>query len=220
MVILDSKPAQHTGRGLLMSSIDAGVVQQMFGDDISLFESLLVRLLRDYADLALPILVLPDDDTARNELKLRTHKLKGSAGMIGAANVARFAGAAESALQQARPVDGILSKLAAALITLREEAQPLLERQSGRTVETGATRNGHPNIDNADLEELYTLVESQNLAALEKFTALSPMLIEVLDAARYDRLSDALGNLDFRVGAELLRGVLSVGNSRREFSVG
>src|SRR5260221_2007372 len=220
MVILDSKPAQHTGRGLLMSSIDAGVVQQMFGDDISLFESLLVRLLRDYADLALPILVLPDDDTARNELKLRTHKLKGSAGMIGAANVARFAGAAESALQQARPVDGILSKLAAALITLREEAQPLLERQSGRTVETGATRNGHPNIDNADLEELYTLVESQNLAALDKFTALSPMLIEVLDAARYDRLSDALGNLDFRVGAELLRGVLSVGNSRREFSVG
>src|SRR6266404_8949730 len=40
-------------------------------------------------------------------------------------------GAAENALQQARPVDGILSKLAAALITLREEAQPLLERQSG-----------------------------------------------------------------------------------------
>jgi len=121
-------------------------------------------------------------------------------------------GAAENALQQARPVDGILSKLAAALITLREEAQPLLERQSGRTVETGTTRGDHPNIDNADLEELCTLVESQNLAALDKFTALTPLLIEVLDAARYDRLSDALGNLDFRLGTELLRGVLSVGN--------
>jgi PAS domain S-box-containing protein len=220
MVILDSKPAQHTDRGPLMSSIDAGVVQQMFGDDLPLFESLLVRLLRDYADLALPILVLPDDDTARNELKLRTHKLKGSAGMIGATNVARFAGAAETALQHARPVDGILSKLAAALITLREEAQPLLERQSGRAVKTGTTRNDHPNINHADLEELCTLVESQNLAALDKFTALSPLLIEVLDAACYERLSDALGNLDFRLGIELLRGVPSVDNNRREFSVG
>jgi two-component system, sensor histidine kinase and response regulator len=220
MVILDSKPAQHTGSGPLISSIDAGVVQQMFGDDISLFESLLVRLLKDYADLALPIFVLPDDDIARNALRLRTHKLKGSAGMIGATNVARFAGAAETALQQARPADGILSKLAAALITLREEARPLLERQSGPTVKTGTARSDCPNIDNADLEELYTLVESHNLAALDKFTALSPLLIEVLDAARYERLSDALANLDFRVGAELLRGVLSVGNSRREFSVG
>jgi HPt (histidine-containing phosphotransfer) domain-containing protein len=179
-----------------------------------------VRLLKDYADLALPIFVLPDDDTARNQLRLRTHKLKGSAGMIGATNVARFAGAAETALQHARPADGILSKLAAALITLREEAQSLSERPAQRTVKTSATRNDCPNLDNADLEELYTLVESQNLAALDKFTALSPLLIEVLDAARYDRLSDALANLDFRVGAELLRGLLSVGNSRREFSVG
>jgi hypothetical protein len=64
------------------------------------------------------------------------------------------------------------------------------------------------------------LVESQNLAALDKFTALSPLLIEVLDAARYERLSDALGNLDFQLGTELLRGVLAVGNHRREFSVG
>ncbi|HEY3653569.1 MAG TPA: response regulator [Steroidobacteraceae bacterium] len=220
MVILDSKPAQRTASGPIMPSIDAGVVQQMFGDDLPLFESLLVRLLRDYADLALPMLVVPDDDTARNELKLRTHKLKGSAGMIGATNVARLAGAAENALQQARPVDGILSKLAAALITLREEAQHLLERQPGRTVKTGATRKDHPNIDNADLEELCTLVEDQNLAALDKFAALSPLLIEVLDAACYDQLSDALGNLDFRLGTELLRGVLAICNNRREFSVG
>ena len=111
--------------------------------------------------------------------------------MIGATNVARFAGAAENALPQARPVDGILSKLAAALITLREEAQLLLERPSGRTVKTGATSNDHPNIGNADLEELCTLVESQNLAALDKFSVLSPLLIDVLDAAHYERLSDA-----------------------------
>jgi CheY-like chemotaxis protein/HPt (histidine-containing phosphotransfer) domain-containing protein len=220
MVILDSKPARHAAGGPIMPSIDAGVVQQMFGDDTSLFESLLLRLLRDYADFALPIVVSPDDHAARDELRLRTHKLKGSAGMIGATNLARLAGAAETALQHARPVDGILSKLAAALITLREEAQPLLERQSGRTVKRGTTRHDHPTIGHADLQEFYTLIESQNLAALDKFTALSPFLMEFLDAAHYDRLSDALGNLDFRLGGELLRGVLSVGSNPGELRVG
>jgi chemotaxis protein histidine kinase CheA len=164
--------------------------------------------------------VLPGDDTARNELKLRAHKLKGSAGMIGATNVARIAGATETALQHARPVDGVLSKLAAALSTLREEAQPLLARQPAGPVKKGATKSKHSNIDNTDLEELYTLVENQNLAALDKFTELSPLLIEVLDGARYDRLSDALGNLDFQLGTELLRGVLSVGGNRRKIGVG
>jgi HPt (histidine-containing phosphotransfer) domain-containing protein len=210
-----------------MPSIDTGVVQQIFGDDTSLFESLLVRLLRDYADLALPVVALSDDDTARNELKLRTHKLKGSAGMIGATNVARLAGAAETALQHARPVDGILKKLAVALITLREEAKPLLENQSERAVETRTTTNDHPtgndhpSIGKADLEELFALVDSHNLAALDKFTALSPLLIDCLDTARYERLSDALDNLDFRLATELLRGVLSLrGNDRSEFKVG
>jgi hypothetical protein len=123
-------------------------------------------------------------------------------------------------------VDGILSKLATALITLREEARPLLEAQSGRAVKTGKTgktgktKNDDPRINYADLEELCTLVESQNLAALDRFAALSPVLIEWLDAARYDRLSDALSNLDFRLGTELLRGVLLVGNDRGEMNVG
>jgi CheY-like chemotaxis protein len=83
MVILDSKPAYHAAGRPLMSSIDAGVVQQMFGDDMSLFKSLLARMLREFADLALPLSVSPDDEAARNQLKERTHKLKGSAGMIG-----------------------------------------------------------------------------------------------------------------------------------------
>jgi PAS domain S-box-containing protein len=221
MMILDSKPAQLAADRQLMPSIDAGIVQQMFGDDTSLFESLVIRLLRDYADLALPTTVSPGDETARNDLKLRTHKLKGSAGMIGATNVARLAGAAETALQHSRPVDGILGKLAAALTTLLEEAQPLLERKSEQAALTGTTRNDHPSVAKADLEELFSLVESHNLAALDKFTSLSPLLIDCLDAARYKRLSDALGNLDFRLGTELLRGVLSLrGNNRTEFRVG
>src|ERR1700728_126393 len=87
MVVLDSEPARHAAEMPLMSSIDAGVVQQMFGGDLLLFKLLLTRMTRDYEDLALPITVSPDDQTSRNQLTGRTHKLKGSAGMIGATGI-------------------------------------------------------------------------------------------------------------------------------------
>jgi PAS domain S-box-containing protein len=208
MVVLDAKPAGHAVDGPLMSSIDAGVVQQMFGDDLSLFKSLLARMLRDYADLELPLSVSPDDQTIRSQLMGRTHKLKGSAGMLGATRVMQLAGAAEEALQECRPVDiveGILGQLSLALTTLREEAELLLERQPERDADTGAKAANRPNIGTADIDELCALLESQNLAAIDKFGLLSLSLSEILSAARFERLRGAIDDLDFQRGAELLR---------------
>src|SRR3984957_19967163 len=105
MVILDTEPTRHASDGLIMSSIDAGVVQQMFGDDLPMFKSLLARMLREFSDLALPIEVSSDDQISRSDIKARAHKLKGSAGMIGATKVMRLAGAAEVALEERRPAD-------------------------------------------------------------------------------------------------------------------
>ena len=76
-----------------MPSVDAVVVQQMFGDDVPMFKSLMARMLREFADLALPTSASADDQSARDGLKGRAHKLKGSAGMIGATRVMRLAGA-------------------------------------------------------------------------------------------------------------------------------
>jgi PAS domain S-box-containing protein len=210
MVILDTEPTFDATRRPLMSSIDAGVVQQMFGDDLTLFKSLLGRMLREFADLALPKSVSSDDQPTRSEIKARTHKLKGSAGMIGATKVMRLAGAAEAALQESRPVDiieGILTQLASALTTLREEAEPFLaepERHADSSVGTAS----RPKIGNADIHELCALLECQNLAAIDKFGLLSPSLSELVGAVRFDRLRDAIDGLDFQLGAELLRETL------------
>lgn len=208
MILLDEVPTRHATDRPFMSSIDAGVVQQMFGDDLSLFKSLLTRILRDYADLALPICVSPDDQTTRSQLMGRAHKLKGSAGMIGAITLMRLAGATEKALQECRSADiveGILGQLAVALVTLRDEAGLLLEAQPARDADTGAGVANRPNIGTADIEELRALLESQNLAAIDKFGVLAPSLSEMVGAVRFDRLRDAIDNLDFQLGAELLR---------------
>jgi CheY-like chemotaxis protein/HPt (histidine-containing phosphotransfer) domain-containing protein len=213
MVILDTEPTRHAADGLMMSSIDAGVVQQMFGDDLPMFKSLLARMLREFSDLALPIEVSSDEPASRSEIKTRAHKLKGSAGMIGAIKVMRFAGAAEVALQESRPADfveGILRQLALALITLREEAESLMKdpEPDARADAEGVPR---PSIGNADIEELCALLECQNIAAIDKFGLISPSLSDLVGTVRLDRLRDAIDNLNFQLGADLLRETLMPG---------
>jgi PAS domain S-box-containing protein len=207
MVILDTKPADPAADRRLMASIDAGVVQQMFGDDLSLFKSLLTRMLAEFADFALPIAVSPSDQTNLVRIQGRAHKLKGSAGMIGATRIMRLAGAVEGALQDARTMDvveRILRQLAAALTTLREETERLSEKQL-ENANTVALMANRPKIGNPDIEALCRLLECQNLAAMDKFALLSPSLSELVGAVRFERLREAIDNLDFQLGAQLLR---------------
>ena len=63
----------------------------------------------------------------------------------------------------------------------------------------------------ADIDKLCALLDCQNIAAIEEFALLSPSLSELVGAVRFERLRVAIDNLDFQVGAELLREALSVG---------
>jgi CheY-like chemotaxis protein/HPt (histidine-containing phosphotransfer) domain-containing protein len=208
LAILDVKSAVRAAHGSLMSSIDPTLVQQLYGDDVALFRSVLNRMLRDYSDLELPASVSLDDEAAREQLTARTHKLKGSAGLIGATRIMRLAGAAEVALQQQRPtdvVDRILQQLTTALVTLREEATPFLQRPPEGPARPDNTGSSRPIAGAADIDELCTLLESQNLAALDKFGVLSAELRTRLSATDFERLHDSIDNLDFQLGATLLR---------------
>jgi PAS domain S-box-containing protein len=216
MVILDTPPEpQSGGRPQLIPSIDAGIVQQMFGEDLALFQSLLGRLLEEYTDLTVPIDVSRADATLRARLKGRAHKLKGSAGMIGATDIVRLAGAAETALHQGRPVEvveGILQRLASALTVLSEEAAPYLRRQKELNMQEPQQMGG-ANADAAQLDDLRVLLESQDLAALSKFKLVSRSLSDILGPLRFDRLSDAIDNLNFPQGVQLLREAQLLGPS-------
>jgi CheY-like chemotaxis protein len=207
MVILDAQSTREAdSRPKLMASIDAGIVQQMFGEDLLLFKSLLLRLLQEYTDFTVPIRVSPEDQVMHARLMGRAHKLKGSAGMIGATEIARLAGATEKALHQGRSVDvveGLLARLASVLTTLREEAATYLKRRAESDTADLKAGSGSE-ADTAQLDELCALLEAQDLAALEKFRSLSRSLSELLGALRFERVRDAVENLDFRQGLQLL----------------
>jgi CheY-like chemotaxis protein len=213
MVIAPGKPATSAGGGPLMAGIDSGVVQRMFGDDLSLFKSLLGRMLRDFADLERPVLL--DDKASRDGLMARVHKLKGSAGLIGATRVMRLASAVETALQQDRAVEfveKILGRLQSALTTLREDAAPLLEQEveSPPDVSPAAGTADQPRDPTAEIRELQALFESQDLEATVRFSALSRSLTELLDEAHFRELREAVDDLDFSRAARLLRDAAAV----------
>jgi CheY-like chemotaxis protein/nitrogen-specific signal transduction histidine kinase/HPt (histidine-containing phosphotransfer) domain-containing protein len=200
MVFEDRRAVAESVARPFMKSVDAGIVQQMFGEDITLFKSLLGRMLKDYADLALPVPCAADDEVHRRVLGDRAHKLKGSAGMIGATQVMRYAGALERVLHEGRSaevIDANLRKLSVALTTLREESADMLGAETPMRMAA--------EFDAAGLEELKVLLETQNLAAVDQFAALSPALAAILDAARFESLQRAVDDLDFQTGADLLR---------------
>jgi HPt (histidine-containing phosphotransfer) domain-containing protein len=213
MMILEARSAIVAADVPPLSSIDPGVVKQMFGDDLALFKSLLARVLRDFADFALPILIAYEDPTVRSELKARAHKLRGSAGVIGATRIARLAAEIEQALEEDRPADMLeemLRRLATALTSLREEADLVFQKDAEVAARTDSKPANRVAVGAGDIDELCSLLERQDLAALDRFELLSASLNDLVGAVRFDRLRDAISNLDFQLGAQLLRQALMV----------
>jgi hypothetical protein len=105
-------------------------------------------------------------------------------------------------------VERILRQLAAALTILREETELSSEKKLDRDADAVALVANCPKIGNPDVKALCVLLECQNLAAMDKFALLSPALSELVGAVRFERLREAIDNLDFQLGAELLRQTL------------
>jgi CheY-like chemotaxis protein/HPt (histidine-containing phosphotransfer) domain-containing protein len=130
MVSVDRPPERDSTENLLPDSIDPVAVRQMFGQDLGFFKLMLIRILDEYADLGLTPSI-PAEPAARMHLKARLHKLAGSAGMIGAMEVMKLAAAAQRAIDMdgsgALDAHPMMQRLALALVTLREQSEPLLK---------------------------------------------------------------------------------------------
>jgi CheY-like chemotaxis protein len=207
MVLVSSPISVPATQQPYLSSIDSSAVRRMFGDDLSLFKALLGRIVHEYSDLALPV-TEPADDAMRSQLVARVHKLKGSAGMLGANRVMKAASAAEKALSTGQPAavaGATLHQLASALTILREESEEFLGSPLKQSVDAVDTPQ-HASLSGADLLELRELLSSHNLAALDKFNALSEPLMRALGPVPFDRLKQAVADLDFPAGVRVLRG--------------
>jgi ActR/RegA family two-component response regulator len=86
-----------------------------------------------------------------------------------------------------------------------EEADLKFARDAERVAGAETQPANLPRAGAGDIDELCLLLERQNLAAVDRFELLSSSLSEPVGAVRFDRLREAINNLDFQLGAELLR---------------
>ena len=187
-----------------IEGIDQADLLTRLGPDARLFATLLRQVLRDFAVLA----ELPSGPPGEPErLPALLHKLRGSAGMLGAVDVARLAGAAEQALRSGDDpgLDAALQALATGLRCLRDASAEFLARHAEPDDEAPADGPANaPPLHAEDLRELAELLRRQDLAALDRFQILSPALRGAWGAERYRRARAAVDELQFRQALEVL----------------
>jgi PAS domain S-box-containing protein len=190
-----------------IDGIDSTDVRACFGNDVALFGSMLERLLREFADVAIPAAM--QERGALSISAARMHKLKGCAGMLGANSIHQLAGEAEAACvageaERAR-------RLAAALVIqiqmLLRSAAPLLETLRARAEEPAPALDEE--LQPRLLADLVNLLHDQSLSALDRFKSLSPQLRRLLGKNSYELVHQHMDNLRFSDAAKALEEIQS-----------
>jgi signal transduction histidine kinase/DNA-binding response OmpR family regulator len=186
-----------------LAGVDVAAAAQRMGGDWALFASILRRLPSEFADLMAPTQAEPDA-AGRAALVAQAHKLRGSAGTLGATEIHRLASEAEGALRTpGTPVQPLLQRMAQALVDLREAAAPLLAAEAGSRADSLAHVNAAP-LTKAQRDELADLLRQNDLAAMGLIEELAPALHASLGASVAEQLSAAAQALDFEQAHQLL----------------
>ncbi|HET9622362.1 MAG TPA: CHASE domain-containing protein [Kofleriaceae bacterium] len=196
-----------------IEGIDRHDVMARLAGDLALFSQMLGYLVREFAELAL-------DDPGAPGLAARLHKLRGSAGTLGAKAVHRLAGDAEAAVKRdpsSPATRRVLDELAGALAGLLghvRAALPDAPRPAATVPPPGAP------LDPIAARRLADLLVQQDFAALDAFAELTPGLRTALGPARFTELATAIDQLEFARAAQLLSQGLDARGSHLEIALG
>ncbi|HEY0195034.1 MAG TPA: response regulator, partial [Kofleriaceae bacterium] len=186
-----------------VAGIDAADVASRLNHDVDLFATLLSYLLYEFEDLR----AAPPEHSAPG-LAARLHKLRGSAGTLGARELRRIAGDAERLVKRdpaAPELPRLLRELGEAMTALVAAAQPFLAAKRDAPVAPSAAGTGvGGELDRAAVRELYELLRQQDFAAIDRFQALSAPLRAACPAPEFADLRDAVDRFDFGRAAEVI----------------
>jgi PAS domain S-box-containing protein len=199
-------PPRHWPR---LEGIDEADVSNRLSGDLELFASMLTRLFEEFDDLASPApatALLTQDPLAREALAARFHKLRGSAGLLGARALWQAAGHAEQVLRGSSPgePEPAMEQLGAALRALQQSVGPWLSEMRPARASSALPPGEAATLDPAALTHLIHLLREQSLAAKPAFSALSAVLQTQLTAPEFERLQAAMAQLRFQEAALVL----------------
>jgi diguanylate cyclase (GGDEF)-like protein/PAS domain S-box-containing protein len=185
-----------------IEGIDTDDARAHLGGDVDLFRLMLERLLKEYADVMLPSVTLDAPRLAAHSRRM--HKLRGTAGILGAREVGLMAGEVEAACL-AGEVDRA-SRLTADLAVLlhRLQASTAVTFDAARLRSHEAGLPGIAELEPSALAELVDLLRLQSLSAVDRFSTLTPKLRLLLGKNRYELVRGHMVNLEFSDAATAL----------------
>jgi len=186
-----------------IEGIDSTDARERLSDDFVLFRSMLKRLLDEFSDVSIPVAVEGPVELALHASRM--HKLRGSAGMLGAKAIYQLAGEAEAACaagELERSVH-LATRLATKLQRLRELAAPALAMIASVEIED-ASLSGGDALEPRAVADLVSLLRRQSMSAIERFSGLSPQLQRLLSKSSFERVREHIDNLQFSDAANAL----------------
>ena len=186
-----------------IEGISSAEVAARLGGDAALFLRMLERLLQETDGPALTRVEGLETVPLRQARAAQLHKLRGTAGLLGAQALQHCAAEAEQALMQGRDAVPALQAMAQALEQLAAAAQPALAGLHA-DAQRAAERSEPVALSAGDLQSLHTLLGQQDMAALELFERLGPGLQQRIGDVQFGRLSEAVQALDFATAQALL----------------
>jgi len=184
-----------------IDGIDSNDARTRLSDDFDLFRSMLKRLLDEFSHVEMPA---PAAGLAALAVHAgRMHKLRGSAGMLGAKTIQQLAGEAEAACtagEVAQATD-LAAALGSRLQALRQSAAPALAAAQAAAEEAPASG---PRLEPQALADFVDLLRQQSLSAMDRFSSLSPQLRQLLSKGSYEAVREHIDNLQFTDAADAL----------------
>ena len=184
-----------------IDGIDSVDVRQRLSDDLGLFRSMLRRLLEEFPE---GTVALTKDGPAELAAHAgRMHKLRGSAGMLGAKTIQKIAAQAEAACTAGQPerATRLGSKLEVELRRLWRSASSavVVVPEHAPAVPSDAIA-----LDPEAIANFVELLRDQSLSAIDTFDSISPQLHRALGEGAYGRVRDHIDNLRFSDAANVL----------------
>ena len=202
LYVVPETPARSAVPWPEIEGIDSSDVRARLSNDFGLFRSMLKRLLDEFFDVAMP--AVAEGPVALAIHKGRMHKLKGSAGMLGAKTIQRLASEAEaaSAANEVERASQLATRLSAELQRLHQNAAPVFTATQAEAEEAALPSGGE--LEPQVVAGLIDLLRQQSLSATDHFSSLSPQLRRLLSKDSYELVRDHIRNLQFSDAANAL----------------
>jgi len=206
--VIDAMPATRADAAVPwpeIEGIDKSDARARLSNDFGLFRSMLERLLNEFSDVGAS--ASASEPEALVIQAARLHKLRGSAGLLGAKEVQRVAREAEAACLAGEGglAADLATTLAMTLQRLARSAAPMLE--AGRAQAGLAVLQSAGELEPRALPDLIALLRQQNLSAAARFMSISPQIYGLLGKETYELAREHIDNLRFRDAADALQAI-------------